>query len=149
MKVIKGDPILRSLVIKRTGQLPLQFVGNLVAEVESSTGTSRNGGDAPDPDRWHRLQLYRAESDASYVLAIEYRSNWRNEFPRSDCIQFTSPDDLAKALDEFNPLAGVVGFPTHAKYTLQQQRLMRRVSESFYAALDTLLAEAEIAVSLS
>ena len=141
------------IVIKRTGQLPLRFDGKLITKVESSTGTSRNGGDAPEPDRWHHLTLYGlgAGTDApyGYVLAIEYSSKWRNEFPRCDCLEFSTPDELASRLEQFDPLVGVVGFPTHAKYAVQQDRLKRRVSEAFYAALDTLLTEADIAVSLS
>jgi hypothetical protein len=121
----------------RTGKPPLVAEGELLAEA-----TSKAGDRGYLSQRWHTLTLVRAAS-GRFVLGIAYRfdRDWGREVPH-DYAAVT--DDVAQALQDYDPIEHVNGFPPGAQFEKKQQRLLADMQRGYYDACGRLLAQAGI-----
>jgi hypothetical protein len=84
------------ITLTRSGDAPLQFAGELVAEADSR---ARNG---PGQSRWFTLQIYRTECD-QWVAAIGYRTQWQSEVEQ-DFVHWSADGEAVRGwLKAFDP----------------------------------------------
>ena len=81
--------------IKRTGQSPIKFSGNLLSE------TGGNYFNGQQLNRYHRLRLYKTASKR-YVLEIEYRTCWEGEFDYNEVQAFADSQEVTYFLETYD-----------------------------------------------
>lgn len=128
--------------LRRSGQAPLRFSGELIAEESSHQST---GGGALQY-RWHEAAIYQA--GRKYVLAISYRTVWQSEHDRDDAFVFDSPQEVGDALRDHDPLCAVNGFPPGEAYAEKQKRLESAIRDGYAAMVSRLLEDERFAVGL-
>lgn len=107
---------MESFTLRRTGQPPLAFKGEPIAEVDGRYV----GGQ--EQNRWHELALYRTEA-GRYVLAIAYRTIWQGESDHHEAHHAESPSAVLERLRDFDPLEYLVGYPPGRAHEAKQERL--------------------------
>lgn len=106
---------MQEIVLDRTGDRPLAFDGESLATADTQTQ------DGPTSSRWWDLTIFRTEAKpataespeklAQWVLAIAYRTRFQGERPTDSVIVAKNDDELASLAKQFNPLAGLRGYP--------------------------------------
>jgi uncharacterized protein (DUF1786 family) len=92
--------MMTEFTLTRTGDRPLTFAGEVVAEASSHVPV--NGG--PLQNRWHEVAVYRAGTGA-LVAAVTFRSRWQGEFDHHTATALPAADDLVAFLTaEYQPL---------------------------------------------
>jgi hypothetical protein len=81
--------------IKRTGQSPIKFSGNLISEAGGNDFNNQQ------LNRYHRLRLYKTMSKR-YVLEIEYQTCWEGEFDYKEVEVFATSQDLIFFLETYD-----------------------------------------------
>lgn len=119
-----------TITLKRTGKAPLRFTGELIKE---SDGGSR------DANRWHELAVYRT-AKGKYVVRIAYRTRWQGELDRDTAEIVAKPNEVAAALEEYDPCSPVGGYPAGEAYADRQARLMNDIRRRYDAQVSELLA---------
>lgn len=122
--------------IDRTGNLPLAFQGEQLAE--ASTWAQSGPGNT----RWHELRIYRSDS-GRYVLEIAFRTLWENEIDRSDAYVLASPVEVAETVEGYRVVPEGIGYPPGPAYREKQAALesairarFARAASDLYAGLD-------------
>ena len=82
--------------LPRTGDSPLTFRGDLIAEADSQ---ARQG---PAETRWYELAVYRT-AGGSYVVAVGFRSRWQGEQGRNTARVFATPAEVRAYLRDYDP----------------------------------------------
>lgn len=121
--------------VLRTGNAPLKFRGELVAEVSSRrvAGAERN--------RWHEIAVYRTEK-SKWVVWVAYRTLWQGEQPHDWADVVATPAGIIELLRvEYDPAEYVKGYPASDIYAAKQARLLAQIRED-YVALISEVAEA-------
>jgi len=121
--------------IERTGQRPLEFEGEQLAEVSTRNhaGKERN--------RWHELAVWKTAS-GKFVAAVSYHTQWEGEAGYDDAVVFESLDQVAILFEEYIfPNIGAIGFPASPTYADRQARLMADLEQAFKHAAGRLLAK--------
>ena len=127
---------MEKYILKRTGNAPLQFTGELLAQNE---GKWVNG---KDQNRWHDLYLYRTESD-QYVIHVVYHTIWQVELDHWWAEVASSPEEAVETLGFYEPIAVVQGFPNRPGYTERQANLLKWIKDRFDYQVGEILGEVE------
>ena len=128
--------------LKRTGDVPLSFNGQLVAEADS--------GRVHDRTRWFEAKLYRTTT-GRLILAIGYRSRWDGDNDRDVCLVIDREaaaeggayESLQEAIQGFAPEACPAPYPAGQSYIPKQERLDRDVRVAYERAIAGLLEAVE------
>ena len=136
-----GSTETREIILPRSGQAPLKFRGELLAENDGQRVAGR------EQNRWHELRIYRAED--KIVVAIGYRTRWQGECEH----------DAAEAVDGLGRVAGVLrdydlesqvgGYPPGPVYAERQQRLLQDLRRRYDQQVSELLSAPEYAEDIS
>lgn len=102
--------------LERTGQAPFVFTGEQIAHV---SGQYLSGAEA---NRYHEIGLYQT-SGGNWILHIQWHTHWQGEVGASYALKLANPVEIRDALDAFNPLQDLQGFPPTKHYEDKQQRL--------------------------
>lgn len=124
---------MQTITLPRSGQAPLQFTGDQVAE----SGSRDTKG--PCQTRWHEMVVYRAES-GKLVLAIEYKTQWQGEHDRFQAWVCETPAGLRERLAEVDPFADLIGFPPGAQFDAKRQHTEKCLRQCWEGAVSELLA---------
>lgn len=120
--------------LERTGQNPVVFEGTKICEAKSPAflrhETKTN---ASKRCLWFEAAIYKTEKSGSYVLNIIYRFSGK-AFRESNFDHVSvhkTPDDVVKALEEFEAQKCVTGFPPGPHWEDKQVLLMEAVQEDY------------------
>lgn len=146
--------------LSRTGESPLQFRGQLIAESDS-----RPPGRPPtDATRWHELALYELEPDPGteetraagvewpreYIVAVGWRTRWQGESDADDVLlaedgmPLSGTSEVVQALRDYDPLQHLTGYPPGEHYCDKQQRLEQALTREWRRAVTELLEAAGV-----
>jgi len=121
---------MKEYVLKRTGDRPLKFNGELVAEV----GGKWHAG--VEQNRWHEIRVYMTAS-GKYVVEIAYETMWQGEDSCRYAMVCNAVRDVLEEIKLFDPLDRLLGYPPHPTFTEKQIRL----EESLRQRWDVLVGE--------
>ncbi len=119
---------MEKYLIKRTGESPLSFEGNILAE---SNGRWAGG---KEQNRWHDVTLYETETH-KYVLSIEYHTLWQGELDHYYAQFADSVEELKDLVRYYSPEEFVQGFPPHPHYSEKQANLLNWIRRRFDAQI--------------
>lgn len=142
--------------LPRTGDVPLRFDGELIAEVTESPPPFKRA--KHDTRRWFELRLFSVP-DGRYVVAIGFRTGRETELPADDVFVCDSEQDVIDLLSppgndsecrqSYDPTEHVEGFPelheSHPKFQKwndRHDRLMARIEDEFDRRVGVLLERA-------
>lgn len=124
------------VTLPRTGDTPLTFSGELVADSDGQYAAGQN------KNRWHELAVYRT-TGGKYVVAIKYRTIWQGELDHDFAAVASDPKEAATLLREYDPTTYVVGYPIGEAYAEKQDRLMRDLTMRYQSQVSEVLSPAE------
>lgn len=128
---------MTEIKLKRTGQVPVTFTGELIQE--GSSWQSRGDGQ----NRWHGVAIYRTEKSQRYVLAITFHSRWQGESELHDVLILdTDQKSTITALQEYDPIPGNIGYPNSAQYHERQERMEKDLRQRFRVLIAEILHDA-------
>lgn len=129
----------------RTGRTALSCSGEIVARATSQAPGEQRRNQSYLSQRWHELTLVRTER--GYVLAIAYRHapDWSREVEHDHAEFCEDESAVPPALEAYDPIEHVHGYPPGAQFAERQQRLLSDLQRGYYSACGRLLAEAGIA----
>ena len=130
---------MASFILQRTGNPPLKFEGELIAESRPQPVANKK-----EPNRWHELAVFRTAA-GKYVLAVTYRAEWKDEQSHSHAEVHSDSESVVAALRQYNPIAHVRGFPLGEAFAHKQQRLLQEISQRFATQVSELLNRDEFA----
>lgn len=119
--------------LERTGDRPLAFEGELLAE--ASTRTTDGFGSS----RWHEMAVYRTHG-GRIVLAVTWRTRWQGELDHHDVWILDTADEVADALKGYAPTMYLMGFPPGRQFSEKQARLERDLTARYESAVSEVLA---------
>jgi hypothetical protein len=129
---------MEEIRLKRTGQLPLVFRGELLKKVD---GMWVNG---KDQNRWHEIRLYRTEQSKRYVLAIEYHSQWQGEGEQYDVLVLgPNEQEMIEVLREYEAVPEGVGYPKSEHFKERQAALEADLRKRFAVLVSDVLDDVE------
>lgn len=123
---------MQTYSVPRTGDAPLRFRGEQIAEASSS-------GQGFRQNRWHELALYKLEE--GYVVVIGFRTNWQGEGGADLAQRCTDFRELRGVLTAYDPTADYDGFPAGDHYQDKQRRLDSEIKRGYDHAVSELLSE--------
>jgi len=124
---------MEEITLDRTGDRPLKFRGELIAEGDSQIIQGS------DHNRWHELALYRHEDRERYILAIGYRTQWQGEAAHDDVFVCLSAAEACEIIRSTLPTEHLMGFPLGDQYAGKQARLEKDLETRFFLAAEPLL----------
>lgn len=124
-----------TFTLPRTGDLPLRFEGEFLAESSSH----RHQG--PGQNRWHELAIYRTAA-GTYVLAITYRSCWQGEDDHHWVEHAGSIPAVRDALVGYPVVPPGIGYPPGPAYAEKQARMVEDLRRRYDQAMSALFQEA-------
>jgi hypothetical protein len=124
--------------LPRTGQAPLMFSGQMLAENDGSHQAGR------EQNRWHALALYRADS-GRYVAAIRYHTRWQGEIEHDEARICDSPAEAAEIFRLYDPAVHVQGYPPGVAYEERQARLISDLVRRYQSQVSEILDRDEFA----
>lgn len=127
---------MQRFTIPRTGDAPVVFEGEHLAEVSTRLAAGR------ERNRWFEVDLYRTQA-GKYVLAIDFHTMWQGEHDTSRVVLCDSPADVRAELTLFNPLEDVGGYPPGDVYAEKQSRLERALFLDWQTAVEELFVGLE------
>lgn len=127
---------MKTITLTRTGDRPLRFTGEEVAEA-----TSRQDQGACQT-RYYELALYRTDSDR-YVLAIGYRSHWEGELPDDRAYIEDSIAGIVETLRSTTPELPLLALPPGEAYADKRAHIEQSVRRCYEQAVTELLADVE------
>ena len=121
--------------ITRTGKPPLAFSGEILA---AETTRQERGYLF---QRWHDLTLYQT-AGGKLVLHVEYHCERKRngEAGHSQAGPVGDASALPAALERYDPLEHVGGYPAGAQFVERQKKLLAAVQSAYYEAVGRLLA---------
>ena len=128
--------------IERTGQRPIEFEGEQLAEVSTRNhaGKERN--------RWHELAVWKTAS-GKFVAVVAYHTQWEGEAGYDDALVFDSLEQVATLFEEYIfPNIGSIGYPASPTYEDRQARLMADLEQAFKHAAGRLLTKLDVTEKL-
>jgi hypothetical protein len=99
------------------------------------------------PDRslseyWHEITLGRTPA-GRYVIGIEYKSSRRGEPGHSWALVCERAEDVPPALESYDPIEWVIGWPAGEQFQDRQQQLLTAIQAGYYSAVGRVLAAVE------
>ena len=135
-------------VLTRTGNSPLKFAGELIAESRQELMERTTAKPGKAPKRWYELALYRTASD-QYVVAIAYRAEWQGEYNHYEAVGVSDIQSAVQVFRNYDPIVHVVGFPPREAYAARQARLLTDLRKRYTAQVTELLNRDEFAEVIS
>lgn len=124
---------MADITVLRTGDVPLVFAGEMLAEVSSRCFEGM--GEA----RWHELAMHRT-AGGTYVLAVSFHSQYRDEGPLYEAVVTNNPDDMRAEVPTLSlcrvPVG--IGFPPEPRYEAKQARMVTDLERRFDQAVTEL-----------
>lgn len=120
---------METFKLNRSGKAPLKFNGELITESSSSDHNST---------RWHEISVYKTDSK-KWVVAVEFVSRWQGEASKDTVEYFNNPQDIAKYLEEFDCLDGLLGFPAGEHYADKQAKLEKDIKTRWGSLISEIL----------
>jgi len=130
------DERIIMITIPRTGDRPLQFDGDLIAE---ATSRQQQG---PCQSRWYELALYRTAS-GKYVVAIGYRTQWQGELPRDEAHVESTLAGAVEALKSTIPELPLHAFPAGGQFDAKRAHVEAAVRACYEHAITEILGHVE------
>lgn len=125
---------MQIITLPRSGQAPLQFTGEQIAE----SGSRDTQG--PCQIRWHELAVYRTDA-GKLVLAIEYQTKWQGEHDRYHAWVCETADNLRARLAAVDPFSDLIGFPPGAQFDAKRHHTEKCLRQCWDGAVSDLLDE--------
>lgn len=118
----------------RSGDRPLEFEGEILAAVNTSS-TTRN----EPAGRWYECQIART-SGGQYAVEVCYHTQWQDTEDDVDFSFWGDETEVLCWLQSFDPTAPVLGYPPGQQFQARQQRLHDVIRARWTTALTELLA---------
>lgn len=129
--------------IQRTGDLPLTFTGEKLAEAD----TQEFGGKA-QTERYFSGEVYET-TGGRHVIAVTYHTTWKGEAPHQDAvIVYPEPESIREALEDLDPVQHVAGFPPGEKYAARQANLITHMNRMWAHLISELLTQAGVSETI-
>lgn len=125
---------MESIILRRTGDVPLAFEGDLLAESNGRVQAGR------DHSRWHVLGVYRTKG-GTYVVRIAYRTQYQGEMDHDLAMPVADATEVVAELRLYNPTECVRGFPPHESFYERQAKLMDDIDHRYRRQIADLLSE--------
>jgi hypothetical protein len=114
-----------------TDDLPIEFDGELVFECSSAWVNGK------ERSRSHVIALY--QFDATFILHIEYSTQWQGEHDNSLVIpELKTAEAVILALNNYNPTKYLVGFPKSDRFKEKQESLASQIKADWGSLKDQL-----------
>lgn len=128
---------MNTFTLKRTGDAPLRFVGEQLAEATSQavSGYRQN--------RYHTISIYRAQS-GQVVASIEFESRWKGEDQRQTVFVADEDGAIIDFLRQYDPCDDYFGFPDGGAYVSKQERLDTDIRRGYEIAVSEALGAANL-----
>lgn len=128
-------------LLERTGAQPIEFQGELLAEVDGNAIREKPKG------RWHVVRIYRTAND-KYVVEVVYKTIFRqeDEWHWARVVNGQAAD-VARALEEIGDevLDTIVGYPEGEEYRKRQKRLEEDVFSRYCVTVSKALHNTDFA----
>jgi hypothetical protein len=147
------DNRMQKITLKRTGDIPISFSGELIAEAASPPPDFQLA--RKDSRRWHELKLFAvAGSKCRYAIAIGFRTRLETETDQDTVIPCRTREEvelvltgmecgeLKSDLEPYDPLQFLEGFPDLPRFEDRQRNLENRVAADYRNRVSEILAEA-------
>jgi|AACY02.16.fsa_nt_gi hypothetical protein len=121
---------MKKYTVIRTGEMPLQFEGELLWEETSK--------ERPEDSRWHELRLYRTEN-GKYVVEILSVSTYRHEGQTSSANVFDTLKAACREFLDFPPFCCFKGYPPWSDRQEDQAKLEDWVCRRYREAASRLV----------
>jgi hypothetical protein len=131
---------MSAYTLTRTGDAPLKFSGELLAEAGGRHFRGR------EQNRWHELSIYATDAGA-YVVAIAFRTRWQGEAEHDEAHAVATLPAVAQVLRDYNPVRPRVGYPPGPEYAERQARLGAALQEQYAACVSEVLSDERFAES--
>ncbi len=120
--------------LKRTGQLPLVFTGELIKEADGKWVAGK------DHNRWHEIKLYQTEQSKQFVLAVTFHSQWQGEDDYHDVLILgTDQQRVINVLRDYDPVPDYIGFPRSDHFSARQAALEADLRRRFASLVSEIL----------
>lgn len=117
-----------TITLLRSGDAPLKFAGDKIAEAGGRTSRSEN--------RWHSVAVYRDRDTSQYIAHLRYQSQWDNEREYHAAAVCREPSEVASFFRGYDPLSRFVGPPEdHPKRRLIEAEVRSQYEEAVSAVL--------------
>lgn len=134
----KGPNPMKTVNLTRSGQAPLKFEGELIADSAGRWHGSK------EQNRYHDVALYRT-SGGQYILWVSYVSSWQGELGHDTAAVYATPGEVGAALRDHDPVKHVAGWPPLPVYKERQERLHKDITARFKAQVSAILEGDEFA----
>lgn len=124
-----------TIIFDRSGNIPLEFIGEIVFAQSTNTGKK-------NCTRYHELRLART-NDSNWVAAIAFRGLGDGDYDY-DWAKAGTAEEIAAWVSEFDPNCVLIGFPAGEKFAEKQRRLKLDIELRFKEKASLLLAELKI-----
>lgn len=133
----------REVLIRRTGDAPLQIIGyGLAAQATSHTQQGTRSS------RWHELELWSHDErltgpEQRHCIVVRYRTQWQGELGHH-WAQLVLRRDVAATLRAYDPLEHVLGYPPGEQFRARDERMRREIVAGWEHAVSDLLEQAAV-----
>ena len=134
---------MSSFTLTRTGQAPLKFDGEIVAEASSHLSTGQ------EANRWHEVRVYRIDP-LKHVVEVIYRTCWQGEQDYHWVLEAAAPSSVEMRLREIGCEIAkpVKGYPAGGHYAEKQARMLGDLQQRFEHLISEVLSGDEFAETL-
>ena len=134
---------LTEFKLPRTGNVPVRFTGELIAEATSRKDGKPNADGTPRPSKqWYEASIYRTQG-GGFVVAATYRTDWAHEteYRWADPVESTAA--AVKWLQGLDVICVVAGYPDVPRFKPQQDRLLDSLQDQWDWLVGELLAKCD------
>lgn len=88
---------------------------------------------------WHEITL-GVTPKGRYVLGIQYRASRPGQPEHAYAVICDRPEDVPPALQQYDPIEWVLGWPAGEKFQARQQKLLSAIQAGYYSAVSRVMA---------
>jgi hypothetical protein len=121
------------ITLTRSGQPPLRFRGELLAESDGQRQANR------EHNRYHTVRIWRTVA-GRYLLCIAYHTHFQGELDWQDAVALDTPGAVTDMLVGHEPCANLRGYPPGPDFAERQARLETDIRSRWEAQVSDLLA---------
>jgi hypothetical protein len=134
---------MSEITIQASGEVPVKFQGELQYAWDSKLVQGR------DRSRWHEVRLYLIDDSDEEVLTICFLTQWPGEVSHAEYHRIASEADITSALQAYDPIRYLVGYPPGAAFDEKRQDLQGQIASDWYLVKGEVYRDLEIAVPLN
>ena len=125
---------MQRITLARTGNRPVTFDGEKIAESSSRYVTGR------EANRWHDLAMYLT-TNGNFVLSVQYGTQWQGELDHADAVIVDSAEAVADYMRSLDPNEHATGMPIYNEaMRTKEDRRRADLKNRYDAAVSELLA---------